>query len=121
MRPFLFKDVVGSFAACQDKTEGASLTVCAGMDFCRKAAAWSTQNLLVRPFCASSLRMAPNRDAVDHMLPIVSSGRSMIDGMKQPQDSVHAQRDFMLDIRERLDRLERVKSKDHSGGQDDIP
>lgn len=31
--------VVGSLTACQDKTERASLTVRAGMDFCRKAAA----------------------------------------------------------------------------------
>ncbi len=31
--------VVGCFAACQDKAKRASLTVHAGMDFCRKAAA----------------------------------------------------------------------------------
>ncbi len=31
--------VIGGFAACQDKAKRASLTVCAGVDFRRKAAA----------------------------------------------------------------------------------
>ncbi len=31
--------IIRSLATCQDKAERTSLTVCAGMDFCRKAAA----------------------------------------------------------------------------------
>ncbi|GAB0120398.1 hypothetical protein Acid7E03_44700 [Acidisoma sp. 7E03] len=41
--------VVGSLAASQDKAERASLTVCAGVDFARKAAAASTKALLMSP------------------------------------------------------------------------
>ena len=41
--------VVGGFAAGEDEAKRASLTVCAGVDFARKAAAASTKTLLMSP------------------------------------------------------------------------
>lgn len=44
--------VVGGLAAGEDEATRASLTVCAGMDFARKAAAASTKALLISPHLA---------------------------------------------------------------------
>ena len=41
--------LVGGFSACENEANRASLTVCAGVDFARKAAAASTKTLLMNP------------------------------------------------------------------------
>ena len=50
-------DIVGGFSSGQLEAKRASLTVCAGVDFARKAAAASTKAFLMSPPFAPAARL----------------------------------------------------------------
>lgn len=67
-----------------DKAKRASLTVCACMVFVVKPPRRQPKLPYYSPLSTRSLRMAANRGAVDHMLPVCSPAASAIEARQSP-------------------------------------